>query len=170
MANFKIKSLSNVMGAKITGLDLNNKLSNENKQKLINAITDHLVICIKNQNLSAKKLVEISKIFGTPKKYFVRDETIENIPEVIVVTNRTKDNKPAVYASHWHTDDSYRDKPATLTFIYPEILPENGGGTDFINCYSVYNDLPSKIKNKILTFRAIHKWQSRRNVSKVAKL
>ena len=170
MADFKIKSLSNVMGAEITGLDLNNKLSNEDKQKLIKAITDHLVICIKNQNLSAKKLVEISKIFGTPKKYFVKDETIENIPEVIVVTNRTKDNKPAVYASHWHTDDSYRDKPATLTFIYPEILPENGGGTDFINCYSVYNDLPSKIKNKISTFRAIHKWQSRRNVSKVAKL
>ena len=170
MADFKIKSLSNVMGAEITGLDLNNKLSNEDKQKLIKAITDHLVICIKNQNLSAKKLVEISKIFGTPKKYFVKDETIENIPEVIVVTNRTKDNKPAVYASHWHTDDSYRDKPATLTFIYPEILPENGGGTDFINCYSVYNDLPSKIKNKILTSRAIHKWQSRRNVSKVAKL
>ena len=52
---------------------------------------------------------------------YVKDETIENIPEVIVVTNRTKDNKPAVYASHWHTDDSYRDKPATLTFIYPEI-------------------------------------------------
>ena len=160
MADFKVKSLSNVMGAEITGLDLNNKLSNEDKQKLIKAITDHLVICIKNQNLSAKKLVEISKIFGTPKKYFVKDETIENIPEVIVVTNRTKDNKPAVYASHWHTDDSYRDKPATLTFIYPEILPENGGGTDFINCYSVYNDLPSKIKNKILTSRAIHKWQS----------
>ena len=29
MADFKVKSLSNVMGAEITGLDLNNKLSNE---------------------------------------------------------------------------------------------------------------------------------------------
>ena len=29
MADFKIKSLSNVMGAEITGLDLNNKLSND---------------------------------------------------------------------------------------------------------------------------------------------
>ena len=62
MADFKIKSLSNVMGAEITGLDLNNKLCNEDKQKLIKAITDHLVICIKNQNLSAKELVQISKI------------------------------------------------------------------------------------------------------------
>ena len=38
MADFKIKSLSNLMGAEITGLDLNNKLSNEDKQKLIKAI------------------------------------------------------------------------------------------------------------------------------------
>ena len=79
MAEFKIKSLSNVMGAEITGLDLNNKLSDDDKKKLIKAITDHLVICIKNQNLSAIKLVEISKIFGTPKKYFVKDETLSLI-------------------------------------------------------------------------------------------
>ena len=77
MADFKIKSLSNVMGAEITGLDLNNKLSNEDKQKLIKAITDHLVICIKNQNLSAKKLVEISKIFGTPKNILLKTKLLK---------------------------------------------------------------------------------------------
>ena len=33
MAEFKIKSLSNVMGAEITGLDLNNKLSDDDKKK-----------------------------------------------------------------------------------------------------------------------------------------
>jgi taurine dioxygenase len=75
-----------------------------------------------------------------------------------------------VYASHWHTDDSYREKPATLTFIYPDTLPKNGGGTDFINCYSVFQNLPENLKNKISNLSAIHKWQSRRNVSKVAKL
>ena len=63
MAEFKIKSLSKIMGVEITGLDLNNKLSKDDKQKLIKAITDHLV-----QDLSPTKLVEISKIFGTPKK------------------------------------------------------------------------------------------------------
>ena len=73
MAEFKIKALSNIMGAEITGVDLNNKISKDDKKKLIKGITDHLVICIKNQNLSPTKLVEISKIFGSPKKYFVKD-------------------------------------------------------------------------------------------------
>ena len=89
MVDFKIKSLSNVMGAEINGLDLNTKLINEDKQKLIKAITDHLVICIKNQSLSPKKLVEVSKIFGKPKKYFVKDETIENVAKNILTQEKT---------------------------------------------------------------------------------
>ena len=170
MAEFKIKPLSVLMGAEITGVDLRGQIQKEVKEKLLKAISDHLVICIKGQKLNPSELTKISRIFGTPKKYFVKDETVDNIPEVIVVSNRNKKNKPKGYASHWHTDDSYRAKPATLTFIYPDILPENGGGTDFINCYSIYNDLPLKLKNKISNLNAIHKWQSRRNVSEVAKL
>ena len=170
MVEFKVKPLSNLMGAEITGIDLRNKISKETKAELLKAITNHLVVCIKDQKLSPSKLADVSRLFGKPKQYFVKDETVDDIPEVIIVSNRTRENKPKVYASHWHTDDSYRKKPATLTFMYPDILPENGGGTDFINCYLVYNDLPSSIKNKISNYRAIHKWQSRRNVSKVAKL
>ena len=170
MVEFKIKPLSDLMGAEITGLDLSNPISEKTRDKLLKAITHHLVVCIKNQKLSPTKLVDVSKLFGKPKQYFVKDETVDNIPEVIVVSNRTRENKPKVYASHWHTDDSYRAKPATLTFIYPDTLPENGGGTDFINCYSIYNDLPLKLKNKISNLNAVHKWQSKRNVSEVAKL
>tara|TARA_B100001059_G_scaffold46270_1_gene39086 strand:- start:21 stop:872 length:852 start_codon:yes stop_codon:yes gene_type:complete len=171
MVEFKIKPLSDLMGAEITGLDLSNPISEKIRDKLLKAITHHLVVCIKNQKLSPTKLVDVSKLFGKPKQYFVKDETVDNIPEVIVVSNRTRENKPKVYASHWHTDDSYRKEPATLTFIYPDILPVNGGGgTDFINCYSVYDDLPKKLKNKIADVQAVHKWQSRRNVSEVVKL
>jgi len=171
MVEFKIKPLSDLMGAEITGLNLSNPISKKTRDKLLKAITHHLVVCIKNQKLSPSKLVDVSKLFGKPKQYFVKDETVDNIPEVIVVSNRTRENKPKVYASHWHTDDSYRKEPATLTFIYPDILPENGGGgTDFINCYSVYDDLPKKLKNKIADVQAVHKWQSRRNVSEVVKL
>ena len=171
MVEFKIKPLSDLMGAEITGLNLSNPISKKTRDKLLKAITHHLVVCIKNQKLSPSKLVDVSKLFGKPKQYFVKDETVDNIPEVIVVSNRTRENKPKVYASHWHTDDSYRKEPATLTFIYPDILPVNGGGgTDFINCYLVYDDLPKKLKNKIADVQAVHKWQSRRNVSEVVKL
>ena len=157
------------MGAEISGIDLRQKIDKGTTDKLLNAIKDHLVICIKNQKLNPTELANVSRIFGNPKKYFVQHETVDNIPEVIVVSNRTSDNKPRVYASHWHTDDSYREKPATLTFIYPETLPKNGGGTDFINCYSVFQNLPEHLKGKISNL-SVHKWLSRRNVSEVLTL
>ncbi|MDA9170920.1 TauD/TfdA family dioxygenase [Alphaproteobacteria bacterium] len=170
--NLKIKPLPTVMGAVISGIDLRLKPNNKVKNSLLKAITDFSVICIRNQDLKPKDLVNVSRVFGTPKKYFIKDARIDGVPEVIVVANRAKDikNKPKVYASHWHTDDSYREKPATLTFIYPKTLPENGGGTDFINCYSIYNELSEKMKSVIRNFCAVHKWQSRRNVSEVEKL
>ena len=170
MKEFKLTPLSDLMGAEISGVDLRQKINKITRDKLLNAIKKYLVVCIKNQNLNPSELANVSRIFGNPKKYFVQHETVDNIPEVIVVSNRNSDNKPRVYASHWHTDDSYREKPATLTFIYPDTLPKNGGGTDFINCYSVFQNLPENLKNKISNLSAIHKWQSRRNVSKVAKL
>jgi taurine dioxygenase len=170
MKEFKLTPLSDLMGAEISGIDLRQKIDKITKENLLNAVKKYLVVCIKNQDLNPVELADVSRIFGNPKKYFVQHETVDNIPEVIVVSNRTSDNKPRVYASHWHTDDSYREKPATLTFIYPDTLPKNGGGTDFINCYSVFQNLPENLKNKISNLSAIHKWQSRRNVSKVAKL
>ena len=170
MKEFKLTPLSDLMGAEISGIDLKQKIDKITKDKLLNAVKKYLMVCIKNQDLNPAELADVSRIFGNPKKYFMQHETVDNIPEVIVVSNRTSDNKPRVYASHWHTDDSYREKPATLTFIYPDTLPKNGGGTDFINCYSVFQNLPENLKNKISNLSAIHKWQSRRNVSKVAKL
>ena len=170
MKEFKLTPLSDLMGAEISGIDLRYKIDKNTRDKLLNAVKKYLVVCIKNQDLNPTELADVSRIFGNPKKYFVQHETVDNIPEVIVVSNRNSDNKPRVYASHWHTDDSYREKPATLTFIYPDTLPKNGGGTDFINCYSVFQNLPENLKNKISNLNAIHKWQSRRNVSKVAKL
>ena len=167
-----IKPLSKIMGAEISGINLKDKLDDTTKKQLCNAVTDYLVVCIRNQDLKPKELANVSRIFGTPKKYFIKDATVDNVPEVIVVSNRSKEanNKPKVKASHWHTDDSYMAKPATLTFIYPEILPKNGGATDFINCYNVFQDLPETLKNKICDLKAVHKWLSRRNVSEVLTL
>ena len=109
MNKLKITPLSKIMGAEISGIDLRHKIENSIINQIIQAISDYLVICIKNQKLTPKQLVEVSKLFGKPKKYFVTDETYKNVPEVIIVTNRSKinQNKPQVYASHWHTDDSY---------------------------------------------------------------
>ena len=43
MVEFKVKPLSNLMGAEITGIDLRNNISKETKAELLKAITNYSV-------------------------------------------------------------------------------------------------------------------------------
>ena len=61
MANLNIKVLSKIMGAEITGVDLSNKIDKKITDEILKAITNHLVVCIRDQNLNPKQLVNVSK-------------------------------------------------------------------------------------------------------------
>ena len=68
MVEFKVKPLSHLMGAEITGIDLRNNISKETKVELLKSITIHLVVCIKDQKLSPSKLADVSRLFGKPQQ------------------------------------------------------------------------------------------------------
>ena len=72
-----INPLSAVMGAEITGVNLSSTIDKKIKNLLLKAITDFSVICVRGQNLKPKDLVNISKIFGTPKKYFIKMQLLK---------------------------------------------------------------------------------------------
>ena len=101
----------------------------------------------------------------------MREDRIDEAPEVSIVSNRPKlnDGKPLVQAKHWHTDDSYLAAPATLTLLYAKTLPKDGGDTEFINCYDVLDALPAAMRSLVANLRAVHVYLSRRNASWVAE-
>ena len=71
-----IKPIFAVMGAEVSGGDLRIKPNDKIKASLLKAITDFSVICIRNQDLKPEDLVNVSRVFGAPKKYFIKDTTI----------------------------------------------------------------------------------------------
>jgi len=167
----EIRSLSDVMAAEAVGVDLKAEVSASERVALRQAVTDHLVLCIRGQNLSPTELAEASSLFGEPKTFVLRNDRIEDAPEVSIVTNRPPSlgGKPLVQAKHWHTDDSYLAEPATLTLLHAVTLPEAGGDTEFINSYAVLDALPPDLRDRVDGLRAVHKYLSRRNESWVAK-
>lgn len=166
----KIEKLSNIMGASITGVDLGVTLDPKISVMLNDALTDHLLLCIRDQALEPRAFAQASHIFGPPKKFVLRRDRLDDAPEVSVVSNRPPSlkGKPLVQAKHWHTDDSYFAEPATLTLLHAQTLPNAGGDTEFINCYEVLDALPSDMRRRIEGLRAVHKYKSRRNMSWVA--
>ena len=116
-------------------------------------------------------MADASRLFGHLKTFVLREDRIDEAPEVSIVSNRPKlnDGKPLVQAKHWHTDDSYLAAPATLTLLYAKTLPKDGGDTEFINCYDVLDALPAAMRSRVANLRAVHKYLSRRNASWVAE-
>ena len=167
----KINPLGEVLGAEVCGVDLSGQVSDDLKAALMEAIADYLMICIRNQDLTPRQLVNVSCLFGSPKTFLLRKDRIDETPEVSIVSNRPAlaGGKPLVQAKHWHTDDSYLAEPATLTFLYAKKLPIEGGDTEFINCYDVLGALPVAMRSRIGDLRAVHKYLSRRNASWVAE-
>jgi len=167
----EVKPLGDVLGAAVRGVDLRDPVSDDVKAALKQAIADHLLICIRGQNLTPRQLADASRLFGPLKTFLLREDRIDEAPEVSIVSNRPKlnDGKPLVQAKHWHTDDSYLAEPATLTLLYAKTLPAEGGDTEFINCYDVLDALPASMRRRVENLRAVHKYLSRRNASWVAE-
>ena len=73
MVEFKVRPLSDLMGAEISGIDLRQKIDKGTTDKLLNAIKDHLVICIKNQKLFAKRSINCFRKHIIPRNYSRRN-------------------------------------------------------------------------------------------------
>lgn len=167
----EIHPLSDVLGAAVSGVDLRRPVDDALREALRGAVTDHLVLCIRGQVLDPVQLSAAAKLFGPTKSFVLRQDRIEEAPDVSIVSNRPPalGGKPLVQAKHWHTDDSYLALPATLTLLQAKTLPSTGGDTEFINCYSVLDALPGNLRRRIDGLRAVHRYLSRRNASWVAE-
>ena len=166
----RIDPLGTVMAAEISDVDLAALLDTKVRQAIKRAMTEYLVLCFRDQTLEPAAFVDAARIFGSPKRFLLRQDRIEGVPEVSIVSNRPPSfgGKPMVQAKHWHTDDSYLTEPATVTLLQAKILPGSGGDTEFINAYAALNSMPRALRCKIQGLRAVHRYESRRTVSRVA--
>ena len=99
----QVKPLDDVMATEITGVDLCAPVSDALKASLKQAIANHLVIFIRDQDLTPRELANASRLFGLLKTFVLREDRIDEAPEVSIVSNRHKlnDGKPLVQAKHW---------------------------------------------------------------------
>ena len=94
-----------------------------------------------------------------------------DFPEISLVERKegisTATGKAATFGGHWHTDNSYMAVPCAATLLYGEVVPPEGGDTSFTNMHAAHDALPDETKDRIAGLRAVHVFQSRRNVSPV---
>lgn len=152
------------LGAEICGLDLTVQLPEPTVGAILSAWYKHQVLVFRDQKLSPQQLVDFTTQLGEPGRprmpsQVVRDIILDLPPEIMIVSNVRVDGKPLGLAHDgemwFHSDMCYAEVPHIATLLYAVDLPSSGGNTKFANMYAAYENLPSEIREKLRSKKAL---------------
>ena len=171
-----IKPLSEVMGARVVGLDPTSTISTSELSDLVSAFLEHHLLCIEAEPLTSQEFLSFAKNFGNPQKQLLRNQWDSQCPEVSLLEStyldaRSKpDDLSTVRLSGWHTDDSYFTTPAKATILQALAIPKSGGETCFINARKAFEKMPELARLNIENLTAVHSYDTIRAPAKAQKL
>ena len=162
------------MAVAASGIDLATRPAPATAAALRQALLDHLVLCIRGQTLSPPAYRDAMGIFGAPLPQTRIASQHPEIPEIMILSSADRDELGdggrLVVGAHWHTDDSYKAVPCSLTMLYGVAVPQTGGDTQFTNMYAAYDGLDAATKRRLEGLKAIHQYDSSRKGTRIATL
>lgn len=167
MAKICIRPLSSALGVEITGVDLREKITDEDFAAMEKAWHENIVILFRNQNLTVEQQRSFSCRFGPlsvrARKRGVTPEAAEYGGDVMLVTNVRKDGKPIGSLPDgemmFHSDTPYFERPCKATVLYAMEIPSHGGNTLFGNSYKAAETLPNEIKLRLAGRKAMQVYE-----------
>ena len=152
-APLTVEPVAGALGASVTGIDLTEVREASQLDDLRQALADHLVVFLPEQDLGLDDLERVTDLLGgrdvTP---FV--EPLEDRPYVIRVIKEPTD--VLNFANAWHSDLSYLPSPPAYTLLHAWDVPEYGGDTVWSNQYLAYESLSGGLRTTLDGLRAVH--------------
>ena len=150
----KIKDPKSNLGVEISGLDLNQELSDTEINSIRNSWLKNGVAIFPNQELTHDNYENFCLKFGA----FVDDPYLAGLKDKpnIVEVKRLASEKAPPFGGTWHSDWSFQKNPPAATFLLSKIIPPVGGDTLFANTQKAYEELDSDLKGQIKDLKAVH--------------
>ena len=158
-----IKKLHDDFGISIENIDVN-YLSAIEKKEIIDLFDEHSLIVIKKQKINEQEQVNFTKIFGELE--ITKPGTLGTNSNLVILTN-IDENGNIVDTNHkqskndranqqWHSDSSFKIRPAHASILSGKQVPKEGGNTEFVSMRVVYKNLQKDIQEKVLNLEAVH--------------
>ena len=159
---FQVKPLHPSLGCEISGITLAEAVEPKLFDKVYEAFLDYELILFRDVDLPPATQVAFARAFGEVQIHVMSQyHGYKDFPEIYMLSNLGEDGKPS--GKHpdrgtlfWHTDGSWRERTGQATMMYSEIVPPEGGETEFADMYAAYDNLSSEMKQRIEGKRAIH--------------
>jgi taurine dioxygenase len=159
---FQVTPLHLSLGCEISGITLTEAVEPELFGKVYEVFLDYQLILFRDVDLPPATQVAFARAFGEVQVHVMNQyHGYRDFPEIYMLSNAGEDGRPS--GRHpdkgtlfWHTDGSWRERTGQATMMYSEILPPEGGETEFADMYAAFDNLPDGMKQRIEGRRAIH--------------
>lgn len=139
----EIKKVAGALGAELSGCDLTRPMSSEQAAEVRQALLDHQVIFLRDQNLTPQQFLDFATAMGEPVEYpFVKG--LEGYPQIIEV--KKLEHERVNFGGVWHSDTTYLKEPPMGSMLLSREVPPYGGDTEFANQYLAYETLSDTMK------------------------
>ena len=167
-----VKALTPDFGAEVTGVDLETGAGDNVASAIRQAWLDAGgLLVVRDQDLSAERHIAFSKhfgpLFGDPDEEPLQDTVSIYIhpdhPEIYRVSNQVEaDGKPKGRkgaGTYWHSDVSFRERPAGASILSAKHIPALGGDTIYCDQARAYEALSDGMKAFLEPLRAVHDFE-----------
>ena len=142
--------------------DLSHGASDAVYGEIEDALHEHLLVVVREQNLTADQHVQFSRRFGVLADHVLSPYALPGHPEIYVVSNIVENGKPIGVADagpKWHSDFCYRARPSRCSLLYalevPVIDGVPRGDTLFSNTNAAYEALPQALRKRVDGLHAV---------------
>jgi len=159
-----VSPISEVLGARIAGVDLSQPISEDLFGQLELALHTHGFIVLPGQSLTPEAMVRFARRWGRPEPHVIDTFHHSADPNVLILSNVYKDGKPTGLAdagTYFHTDYSYLADAARCTMLYAINVPTGRNGTCFANQALAYDQLPLSARARLDGLMVKHHYGNR---------
>ena len=165
MSSIEIKPLTIHTGAEISGIDLNQPISDSDAKDIWDTFLKWKVVFFRNQPMSHADQVAFGRRFGELTIGHAVFGHVDGYPEIYSVAKDRWDNryKPAPKNirpwTGFHADITAAINPPAVSILRGVTIPPYGGDTLWANLVVAYDSLSEPIRNFVDGLRALHKFQ-----------
>jgi taurine dioxygenase len=148
----KIRKIAGALGAELSDVDLASGLDKQQAAQVRQALLEHQVIFLRNQDLTPQQFLAFSQAMGEPVEYpFVKG--IDGFPHIIEV--KKLEHEKSNFGGIWHSDTTYLEQPPMGSMLLSREVPPYGGDTLFASQYAAYDALSDTMKGLLADLKGV---------------
>ncbi|MFE8922403.1 TauD/TfdA dioxygenase family protein [Streptomyces rochei] len=149
---FEVVPQARTIGAEIRGVDLSRPLGAELREELNRALLEWKVLFFRAQHLTSAQQRAFAGHWGPLE---TNPLLAAGSSEDVVRFDKGEGAVPT-YENVWHTDVTFRERPALGAVLQLREVPPFGGDTMWADMAAAYDNLPQEVKDRIDGARAVH--------------